>query len=319
MDTLGGIEDHALHFSLTQMFDEQLDELKKANPDLWRSELEIEWCNAKLYLYALTFTIPTKANTSHNIQIQIHRQAILHKALGAASNLITELTKLGQLCTSSSYPGGLLNFVPQPYFTALFNATTFLFRFMATYVMRTPAQESLAMGSVVEAHKIFQSFPEQRELTRAAIHIEMFIALLRDGASVSMNELVVNNKLGASVMFDAIFHAVRQRNIDPMTGKALAVKEWKTVNETFAQRLPEAPAQRMGDRNGKIKDVTGFDSSVVESVQQSSTFGEQDPQWWGEWENYMDLFQVGVGQWDLMDTEQSTDDHDFLDELGGFT
>lgn len=318
MDTLGSIEDHALHFSLTQMFDDQLDELKRENSDLWRSELEVEWYNAKLYLYALTFIIPATPDPSYNIQIQIHRQAILHKVLEAASNLITELTKLGQLGMSDLYPGGLLNFVPKPYFTALFNATTFLLRFMATYITRTPAQESLAVGSIVEAHKIFQSFPLQRELTRAAIHIEMFIDILRDGASASMKDLVVKNKLGASIMFDAVFHACRQRNIDPRSGKALAVQEWKTVSETFAQRLPKAPAQKMGDDDGKINGVPGYDSSGLESVQQSSASGEQIPQWWEEWDNYIDLFQVGVEQWGAMDMEQSTDDNNNLGELGGF-
>jgi hypothetical protein len=304
MDTLGSVEDHALHFSITQMFDDQLDELKKAHPKAWRSELEIEWCNAKLYLYALTFTIPVNASPSHNIQIRIHCQAVLQKALGAASNIITEMKKLGQLSVSDLYPGGLLHFVPKPYFTSLFNATTFLFRFLATYATRTPVQESLAMGLTIEAHKIFQSFPEQRELTRAAIHIESFIDILKHGAIGSMNELVVNNRLGASIMFDALFKACRQRNIDPGTGKVLAVQEWKTVNEIFAQRLPEAPAQKMRDDNGEISVITGYTPSGLESFQQSSTSGEQGLQQWAEWDEYMDLFQVGIQQWDAMDMEQ---------------
>ena len=318
MDTLGSTEDHALHFSLTQMFDDQLDELKRENFDFWRSELEIERCNAKLYLYALTFTIPATPYQPYNPQIQIHRQAILHRALEAASSLITELTKLGQLGASEMYLGGLLNFVPKPYFTALFNATTFLLRFMATYISRTTVQESLAMGSIVEAHKIFQSFPLQRELTRAAIHIEMFIDILRDGAGASMNELVVKNKLGASIMFDAVFHACRRRNIDPRTGRALAVQEWKTVNETFAQRLPEAPAQKMGDDIGKFNGGTSAENNGLESVQQLSASGEQNPQWWEDWENYIDTFQVGVEQWGAMDMDQSTGNNDILGDLGVF-
>jgi hypothetical protein len=320
MDTLGCIEDNALHFSLTQMFDHQLNELKRANSDTWISKVEIEWCNAKLYLYALTFTIPTNTDPSHNIQIQIHRQAILHKALEAASNLITELKNLGQLCTSDLYPGGLLNFVPKPYFTALFNAATFLFRFMATYISRTPSQESHAMGLIVEAHKIFQSFPEQRELTRAAIHIEMLTEILRKGASVNLNELVVNNKLGASVMFDAVFQACRQRNIDPRTGQALTVQEWKTVNETFAQRLPEAPAQKMMDRNGDVSGVAEYGGGGLDLMSQSLTdiSGVQNPQWWETWDSYIDVFQVGVEQGGTLGMGQSMNDYDNLGDLGDF-
>lgn len=318
MDTLGDIEDYALHFSLTQMFDDQLNELKRVNSDVWVTNVEIEWCNAKLYLYALTFTIPGSADTSHNIQIQLHRQAILPKALEAASNLITELQKLSELCTSDSYPGGLLHFVPKPYFAALFNATTFLFRYMATYISRTPSQESAAMDLVVEAHKIFQSFPEERELTRAAIHVEMLMEILRNGASVNLNELVVNHKLGASIMFDALFQACRQRNIDPRTGKALTVQEWKTVSDLFAQRLPEVPMEKKADHN----EFAGHGINGVDVISQTLMgTAEENPPWWQAWDNHIDHFQVGVEQWGALDMEQSTDDYGNLGGfgLGGFT
>ena len=320
MDNLGGVEDPTLHFSLSQVFEDQLYGLKRANADLWRSELEIEWCNARLCLYALDFTISASTNPSHVFQIQARRQAILYKALEAASNLTAEMRKLGQQCTSDLWPSGRLTFVPKSYFTALFNATTFLFRFIATChaSVGTPMQGSLAMGSIIEAHKIFQSFPEQRELTRAAIHIEMFIDVSRDSAAISMDELVVNNKLGASVMFDAVFRACRQRNIDPRTGKPLAVQEWKTVSETFTQRLPDAPARAIGDGDGKIKSVASYENNDFDVVEQSSALDRQNQQWWGDWENHMDLFQVGVEQWEFEDMEQSMGDHNNLSELGDF-
>lgn len=315
MDILGCVEDSALHFSLTQMFDDQLNELKRTNSGKWISKIEIEWCNAKLYLYALTFTIPTNAIPSHNIQIQIHRQAILHKALEAASNLVNELRELGQLCKSNLYPGGLLSFVPKPYFTALFNATTFLFRFMATSITSISSHNNRAMGLIVEAHKVFQLFPEQRELTRAAIHIEMLMKILRDGVSVNFNDLVVNNKLGASVMIDAVFQACRQRNINPKTGKALAVKEWKTVNETFASRLPQAPAQKTIDHDETVRSIAGYRVDLT-SQPLTDISGVQDPQSWEAWDNYIDMYQGGVRQWGDLDIEQSTDGYDYLGEAG---
>ena len=322
MESLGSVGGYFLHIPLTQMFDRQLDELREANAALWRSELEIEWCNAKLCLYALTFTISASADSSNTsqTQIQIHRQAVLHKAFKAASCLTTELTKLSQQCMSDLYPSGLLTFVPKSYFTALFNAAAFLFRFIATRIsgMRTSTQENFAMDSIIEAHKIFQSFPEQRELTRAAIHIEMFIDVLKNGSGISMDELVVNNKLGASVMFDAVFRACRQRNIDPKTGKPLAVREWKTVSEAFAQRLPDVPAPSMRDNDETINGVVNHESNNPEVVELSSILEGQNPQWWGNWENYMDLFQVGVGQWGTTDMEQSAGDHDDLGEPGSF-
>ncbi|KAL9090549.1 MAG: hypothetical protein Q9165_005310 [Trypethelium subeluteriae] len=320
MDSLGSVGDYALHNSLTQMFDDQLDELKEVNAALWRSDLEIGWCNAKLRLYALTFTISASANSAQNSQTQINRQAILHKAFDAASKLTTEVTKLSQRYVSDLHPSGLLTFVPKSYFTALFNAAAFLFRFIATSRtrMRNSMQNSHAMDSIIEAHKIFQSFPEQRELTRAAIHIEMFIDVLKEDVGVSMDELVVNNKLGASVMFDAVFRACRRRNMDPKAGKPLPVREWKTVTETFAQRLPDVPAQSTKANDEKIDGVTDYENIISEVVEPSSAWEGQNTEWWGNWENYMDLFQVGDEQWGAMDMDKSAGDHDDLGELGSF-
>ena len=320
MDSLGSVEDHVLHISLTQMFDDRLDKLKEINAASWKSELEIGWCNAKLYLYALTFTRSANEKSSFNLYTQIHREVILHKAFEAASNLTTELTKLSQQCTSDLYPNGLLTFAPKLYYTALFNAATFLFRFMASSntSMRTSIQESFAVDSIIEAHKIFQSFPEQRELTRAAIHIEMFIDVLKDSAGIGMDELLVNNKLGASVMFDAVFRACRQRNIDPKTGKPLAVQEWKTVSETLAQRLPDVPVQSMRDNDERISGVTDYEKNKPEVVEPSSGFEGLNTQWMGNWENHMDLFQVGVGQWGTMNIEELAGDYDYLGEPGSF-
>ena len=298
MDTLGDIEDHALHFSVTQMFSEQLDELKHANLDLWRSKLEIEWCNAKLYLFALTFTTPTNADPSQSTQIRIHRQTILQKSFDAASSLITQFMTLGQLCVSDLHSGGLLKFLPELYFTSLFNATTFLFRFMAKFVTFAPAQQCQAMGLIIEAHKIFQSYPEHGDFTRAAIHIEALIDILEEGAPAGMSKLVVKNKLGASIMFDAIFHACRQRNIEPRTGRPLAVQEWRTVNETFAQKLRGAPGIQKQMGNDVVLG-SELGSHGVEYDQQFMALAEQSTQWWEEWDNYIELFQVGEGPLDM--------------------
>lgn len=300
MDTLDGIEDHALHFSVTQISIEQLDELKQVNLSLWRAELEVEWCNAKLYLFASTFTTPAHANATYNIQMPIHRQAILEKAFEVSSNLVTQFMKLGRLGASERHPGGLLKFVPELYFTSLFNATTFLFRFIATFMTVTTVQRRRAMGFIIEVHKIFQSYPGHREFTRAAIHIEALIDVLKQGAPVSMSELVVKNKMGASVMFDAIFHACRQRNIDPRTGRPLAVQDWRTVNETFAERLPKARAQKIGTDVWEPDFSTNMETNGLEL--------DQSSQWWGEWDSYIDLFQIGGEEFD-MDVELGLDDN----------
>lgn len=302
MGMLDGIEDHALHFSVTQLFSDQLDQLKHANIGQWPPELEIEWCNAKLYLLALTFTKPATTDPMQNMQIRIYHQSVLQRCFEAATSIISQFVKLGQLNVSELYPDGLLRFVPGLYFTSLFNATAFLFRIMATHMTPTPALRSRAMGSIIEAHKIFQSYPERRELTRAAIHIEALIDTIKQGAPVGMSELAVKNKLGASVMFDAVFHACRQRNLDPRTGRPLLLRDWRTVTETFPQRLPEAPAEKT--TNDDPQSGPGNDNVVLD--EQFLVPTDANMPWWDEWDQYIDLFQVGGEQLD-MELEQPLD------------
>jgi hypothetical protein len=117
----------------------------------------------------------------------------------------------------------------------------------------------------------------------------MLIEILKQGAPAGMSELVVKNKLEASVMFDTGFHACRQRNIDPSSGRPLAVHVWRTVSETFAERLPGPPAQNMRTDN----QVFSFENDVPELGRQSLGFVEDNLEWWGEWDRYIDLFQVG--------------------------
>lgn len=286
IDTLSRMDDHSLHLSSTEIFNEQLNKLKQANHDSWRPELEIEWCNSKLHVFALTFTLPANTDPDQNAHWRICQQTILLKAFDAASSLVTRFTKLGQDGVSNPQPSVL----PEPYFTFLFNATAFLFRFMATFMAITSCQRNKAMGLIIESHKIFHSFPERRELTRAAIHIEALIDTLKQGVLVGMNDLTVKNKLGASVMFDAIFHACRQRNIDPRTGKPLALQQWKTVTETFAERLPAAPLRKL--RNNESQQI-GSGNSDAEQNEQITALSEMNSQWWEEWDNYINLNHIG--------------------------
>ncbi|KAL7919038.1 hypothetical protein ACQKWADRAFT_323294 [Trichoderma austrokoningii] len=294
IDTLNNIDNHALQFSSTEIFIEQLHKLKETEYESWRPELEIEWCNTKLHIFALTFTTPANTDANQDTHWRIHRQTILLKAFDAASSLVTHFMKLGQDHVSELHPNGLLRTIPEPYFTSLFNAAAFFFRFMATFMALTPTQGKRAMDLIIEAHKIFHSFPERRELTRAAIHIEALIDALKQGVPVGMGELTMKNKLGASVIFDAIFHACRQRNIDSQTGKPLAMQQWKTVTETFAERLPETITRKKG------YEAQQLESGVSDDPEQIMSLTELNAQWWEEWDNYINLNQIGDEQLDMI-------------------
>lgn len=296
--TLGEVEDPTLHFAITRTYDTQLDELKRINAEVWTPQLEMELCNAKLYLFALTFAMPTQTDAGNDPQRQILRQMVLQKGLRVALEYITVAASLNQLPeTSSIYPGGNLTFAPKQYFTGLFNATTFLFRFLATHTSGTTGQEGLAMNAIIEAHKIFQSFPGSRDRTRAAIHIEALVGILRDksrGSMPAMDELVVTNRLGASVMFDAVFRASAQRNRNPTTGDSPPVQEWKSLNDTYAERLPPMRDTSLGESGNSSSTPVGVEELENDPLPQQAV---QDPSWWGDWETYMDFFEVGDEGW----------------------
>lgn len=298
--TLDSVTDPNLHFSITQMFDDQLDELKKKTDSLsWTPQIEMEFCHAKIYLYALTLTTPARPDRGDDSHRQMQQETVLHRGLKAASDLISEAVKLNLLpALSQSYPGGMLTFAPKHYFTALFSSTTMLFRFLATRKSSIATQESLAMKSILEAHKIFQSFPDHRDFTRAAIHIETMVAVLlgrSEDRTTGSSELLVTNRLGASIVFDAVFRAGRHRNRNLATGESPPVQEWRTMNETFAERMPLAPRQKI--RENSIARDRNLDSAVMDlrSPRQTAPTA-QVPSWLGDWENHMDYFGVGAEQ-----------------------
>ena len=312
--TLDGAADTNLHFSLTQMFDDQLDELKKnTDPVSWTPQIEMEFCHAKIYLYALTLTAPAGPDRDDDSFRQMHQETILHRALKAASDLIAEAVKLGlSPVPSPSYPRGILTFAPKFYFTALFSSTTMLFRILGTRNPSIAAQENFAMNSIIEAHKIFQSFPDHRDFIRAAIHIEMMVGALltqSEGRMMGWRELLVNNRLGASVMFDAVFRAGQYRNRDLATGKSPPVQEWRTMNDFFGKRVPRAPGQK--NKDNRIAWDRGVETAGLELGSPGHMAPtRQMPSWLGDWETYMNYFEVGAEVWFNLD--QPTNSGEFI-------
>ena len=54
----------------------------------------------------------------------------------------------------------------------------------------------------MEAHKIFQSFPDRRDAMRACMNIEMLVSALKNPSAcgVPATELAIKNRLAASVV-----------------------------------------------------------------------------------------------------------------------
>lgn len=76
----------------------------------------------------------------------------------------------------------------------------------------------------------------------------------------------------------------------------MPIKELKTVNEIFASRLLEAPAQKTIDHKGNVNSFAGYGVDGFDLILQPSMdiFGAQNTQWWEACDNYIDTYPGGV-------------------------
>ena len=280
---------YAAHFSLTQHFERQLDVTKADHLSCWTPTLEVELQGAKLYLYATTLALPAAGSAKDASAQSLHQEIALQKGLSAAMTLIMNTTTLNCTPSDSHYDlTGATAFYPKQYFTTLFFAAAFLFRFLSSSRAATQQDRGLAVTALMDAHKIFQSFHKHRDHVRAALHIETFVEILRfeytaARRSSSSTDLVVTSRLGASVMWDAVFCAARYRNRQLANGQSGAPYTWRTLNDDSADRLPLAP---------KDKDAGGSPGSM---------FDVEDTSWLEPWNAYVTKFGVDVEQLDALD------------------
>ncbi|KAK9318378.1 transcriptional regulatory protein SEF1 [Lipomyces starkeyi] len=284
---LEAVDDVATHFSLTQMFIGNLDSLAQTYRQFWTPDVDINFQGAKLYLYAMTFTLTRAQDPTEDSERLAYQLIILRHGLHSAATLVSSMTKLSCGPPRDELPsaGNTLYFYPKQYFTNLFFASVFLFRVLLSYHTATREDTSLAVSSLTEAHKIFQSAPSHRDHVRAAIHIETLVAITRDGSKTdlfSTNELIITNRLGASLMYDATFRSAQYVNRHPVSGQSGPVATWKPMNARERHRLPSAPEERI---NVAISDV----SNIIQD--------EEPAHWWESWDNYMDNSGIGFENW----------------------
>ena len=284
---------HTTHFSLTQYFDRQLDDIKADYPTCWTPALEVELQGAKLYLYATTLALPRVGHPNDAIAESLHRETELQKGLMAATTLIKHTTTLSLMpADSNCYIAGHLTFYPKQSFTTLFFAAAFLFRLLLSSRTATQRDRKLAVTGLMEAHKIFQSFYKDRDHVRAAIHIETFVEILRfeppaNCQSSSYTDLVVTDRLGASVMWDAVFCSARYRNRQSANGASGTPHTWRTVNDDSADRLPLAPKEKCVSFSPPVNNSTMSDVG--------------DTSWLEPWDAYVMDFGVGAEQFDMLE------------------
>jgi hypothetical protein len=273
-------DDPSTFFTQAIMFDRSLEQIKTNYQPHWNSDLEITLDGAKLYLYAFTFLCSAPSATTPALRSSAQHYLILQKAWSAASRLISNMTDLSISSNPNvGHPAGLLGYFPKFYFTKLFFAAVFLFRILVSNHGQAilSHDRSAMISSLQAAHKIFYCFSAHREHARAAIHIELLVKILRerpvagttskgkqsatDRVRSRLDTLILDNRLSASIMWDAIFRAGEERNAGTQpNGSAGAVGGWQTMTEQFKDRLPNVPLRPSAPMSAS------FQPSVHESM-----------------------------------------------------
>lgn len=293
---LDAVEDNASQFSMTQMFEVQLDTISTEFRDDWSEALNAQMLAAKIYILGIPLTQDLPVEKDKLPRALLYRQLILEKAMKASAQLISTMVNLSNQSTPGHrYASGILTFYPKHYFASLVAATAFLFRFILGCQGATQAQQEEVIGYIAEAHKIMQSFPDHRDAVRGTINIETFVNVIRNNTGGNNTDLLVKNRLGASVVHDALFRAAQYRNRRPVDGSSPPVSQWVPLDEGNSHRLPLAPEQKVVSP----KEHLWQESNMMSEGAQPQAI----PSWVGVWDNYFNEFGVLTEPWIQNDDE----------------
>ncbi|KAF2654248.1 hypothetical protein K491DRAFT_705345 [Lophiostoma macrostomum CBS 122681] len=188
-----------INYSLVQLVDGELDNLRTSFPTEWTPRVEFNALVAKMHLYGMAVL-----RVHHNPST---RDIILK--LGLSSSLrIIYLAEAGLGFTSDSHPGiqppSLYSVLPKNYFRGVLFTCIFLIRYFALNTRATTEEQEVARNHLAIAHKILQSgsIGNLVDCQRAAILIEI---LGRQEPSDADNvKLRIDSRMGASLILDAI-------------------------------------------------------------------------------------------------------------------
>lgn len=296
---LDDIEDWHAHFSLTQTFETQLDAIRIEFQQSWSWNLETQWQWVKFNILGTTLTQELPRDDEQMSKAFLYRQIVLEKCMKAAASYITTMTDLSnQSIAGQRYVSGILTFYPKHYFTSLLAAAAYLFRYLIAFEGATQTQQTLAVTRITEAHKILQSFPDHRDAVRGCVNIETFVNAVRNPSAggVPASELVYKDRLGASVLKDALFRAAQQRNRDPLDGSSPPVAEWNTMTDDSGHRLPLAPEQKMASSESQLwnnKTTTSMTTHPMDAAMDMPI----DMTAMGIWDSYSNDFGVLSEPW----------------------
>ena len=280
------IEDPGAHISLTNAFDGSLDTVKQSYLAQWTLELDVQLQAAKLNLYASSALLPLQHNVLADAQNLINRQTLYLRGLESATTLIKHMKNMAlSKASEGQYPAGKLTFFPKHFFTSLFFSAVFLFRIFVYLQPPSHAHTARAMQGMFDAQSIFQLLPHHRDLVRAA----RLIGKLAEKAQTAdtagnhspLAELVVTNRLGASVLWDTFARMRVRANLERSNGEGRATQEMRLIGP---DPLPPAPEMKWRIQNAAVAPIG------------TTAAEKQETDSWASWDAVLDGFEFDFGQ-----------------------
>ncbi|KAI0387995.1 hypothetical protein F5Y04DRAFT_286904, partial [Hypomontagnella monticulosa] len=282
--SLEAIEDSTSNSHIIQTFDNSLDIIEQAYAAHWTPELDIQLQYAKVNLYAMAVLGSSQTDMRIDIPGLINKQALLVRGLGSASRVIYQTEALTLLPVQNAISNtGKLTFYPRQYITNSFFAAIYLFRMLVDCRPLSQAQVTLALSSIAQARNVFILMPHHRTAAMGADFLGRILdkAQATDASSgaLSLPQLLITNRLGASLMYDIIFRLSHFARRDPSHGMGIQNQGGAADNSQAQESLTSDAIARLLD----IQEVSP-DMSLIQQHSGESFWASWDASFFGEME-----------------------------------
>lgn len=249
----------AVSQSLVKLIDTELDSLKTRFPTPWSSRIEMAVLVAKLHLY--TMTIIRMPNVTA-------REVIMKNGYSVALRIVY-LSDKG-LChySDDKYPemtaASLQQTCPKHHFRALMLAAVFLLRYFALNINVSSDEQETARNHVAIAQRFFTAgaIDAKDERARAALVIE--VVSRQQPMDIDSTKLKIDDRMGASIVFDAITRGHELRNIKADVEERTSPKDTQDYQQqSAADMLPPPVVPEFNDyaemTQGDLSAISDFD------------------------------------------------------------
>lgn len=242
--------------SLVKLIDTELDTLKSKFPAPWSPRIEMAVLVAKLHLYTMTII---------RMQLDLTSREILMKSGYSVALRIVYLSDQGLFHRSDDYPDlspeALQSSCPKNYFRALVLATVFLLRFFALNRNASPDEQEIAKNHIAIAQRFFKAgaVDPSDEKARAALLLEVLSR--QEPMDIDNTKLKVDDRMGASLLFDAITRGHELRHIKAEVEEKTVPQETEVQSQPLPTEMP--PPTQMPDFSN-YDEMTQIDMTAVD-------------------------------------------------------